>query len=516
MLEQSLNIGVYQPGFELVQILNSIGVLYEEIDFAELNPESYAAIILDNSDFDNREQPAKIEKYLMDGGSVLEIGERPFIYKSAKIEHKKVNYLVNNSTKPIFNNISHLDIYDRCALSKTKNAVFSGLVDFSSNGKGYNAFIGLNFERLFRLQTYKRKRFISQHGTPPDEIVSRVSRGTVQQLVKNTLLALHIKRNLPLIAKWHSPTKKPVFTFRIDSDFGTQESMDHLYLLAKEYDFRLTWFLHVAAHEKWINHFKTYKNQELALHCYKHGTTTSANKLSKDFTKAKSLLSAAGLQTDGYAAPYGIWTKAHSRFFRSVNIKYSSDFSLGYNGLPYKLKLENNKTLLQIPIHPICTGSLNRRRYSFENMKLYFNNVIADCVTQNKPIMLYHHPLQPNKEIVEHIFKKVKETGYYNLTYSEYADFWANRERANIKAVLKDNNTIAISNNTDDIILEINRYYEQFSLTSGFNEVDLENTEILNRVPAIKASPSDVKVLYSNKFKLLKIAIFDWKNRIRL
>ena len=72
---------------------------------------------------------------------------------------------------------------------------------------------------------------------------------------------------IPLIYlsnKWRFPTSKPIITLRIDSDFGTQESLRTLYELADSYSAILTTFLHVKAHEDWLDWFAQWSNHEHA------------------------------------------------------------------------------------------------------------------------------------------------------------------------------------------------------------------------------------------------------------
>lgn len=517
MSKQSLIIGVSNPQFELTQLLNSIGVLYKEVDFSTLTLNNYSALILGSETNLSTAQKKSITEYISAGGSLLEINKSPVFYPSKNVRLKNKRFVVNSSSDPDFSGISHIDLFDQCGLSRSTNAIFEGLVDFNPYQKGYIAFVGINLESLFKLKKHKRKRFYSSHGIYPDEIVSQVSIGDIQKLVKNVLLKLHLKRNLPLITKWHSPTFKPVFTYRIDTDFGTKKSLDNLYYLADKYNLKLTWFLHTKAHEGWINHLKSYKKQEFALHCYKHGTTRSLNKFSADYNEANTLLIKNNIDTKGgYAAPYGIWNKVHNRFFCKHTIKYSSDFSCGYDALPFNIKLDNNKQLLQIAIHPICTGSLSRKRYTVDSMIDYFSEVMQNAHSQFLPIMLYHHPLQPSLKVIEYIFKKIHELEYENMTYSEFADFWKKRESTTFNIELLGDELIIPKSAENSTILEINYSANKFSLAKTENGIKLGALDKIDRLTTTTIAPSDVNVLYSNKIELLKTSMLDWKNRIKL
>ncbi|MFA5668438.1 MAG: hypothetical protein WC967_04285 [Balneolaceae bacterium] len=514
---KSLTIGTLAPSFGLTAILNAIGLNYENAFNQQLTTESYSVIILENADGISPHIRSALVKFAEDGGSVLEITKKPRFYKAHKVVSTQRSYLTNSNHHPGFDRVSHIDLFGKCGLSQNTDSYFEGLLDFQTSGKGTFSFIGLDITSIWSPKSPRRKRFHSEHGIPPDEIVSPVSRSEIIRLIETTLLELHIRANLPMVSKWHSLTKAPVFAFRIDSDYGTQQSLQDILDLARAKELSLTWFLHVNAHKEWLDYFETFGDQELALHCFEHGTSTSKEKILADLQKGNALLKAADIETKGFAAPYGIWSDGLKQSLSEFERSYSSEFTAGYEGVPYELELNEGHTLLQIPMHPICTGSLSRRKYTSATMKKYFDQVIETTLALQQPLILYHHPLQPGLDVVEHIFNRVTELGFKNLTFQEYADFWQTRSQFQFKAHYSNNKIHIDSNSSSQVLLKVSNSHLGFDLIDALGKTfELVPTSTFKYGEPSLPSPKEVRSLHSQKLRLLKTSIYDWKNRNRL
>ncbi len=514
-MKQRLCIGTYRPSFALKAVLDAIGVFYQDCDETILSKEAFSVIILEQHIKLPPTFQTNLDSFVKEGGAVLEISTKPLFFPSEKLSSQKVNFLVNTTPHVGFDRISHIDIFSHCLLSKSKSAYFSGLVEIKPQENGILGLIGLNLSQLWKPKPHKRKRFHGFGiGNAPDEIVSPVSRSEIIRLIETTLVEIHNRIKLPLISKWNSPTEKPVFAFRIDSDYGTESSLTNILDLASARNLSLTWFLHVQAHEKWLDVFHRFTNQELALHCYQHGTSTSEQKFNQDFDFALKLLKASGIETKGFAAPYGIWNTSLEKVIAQHNFSYASEFTTGYDGVPFALKLNDTEQILQIPIHPICTGSLSRRRFTIDEMKSYFEQVIQAKVGIHEPVILYHHPLQPGLEVVEFIFDKAVELGLQNLTFLEFSEFWKKRSSINFEAYITNDEVEINSDAPIDCLFKITTSQTAFDLITssqpGFN---------ISALPAFKyqspslPSPEEIKALHDDTLRLFKTSILDWKHR---
>lgn len=509
-MNQRLCIGIQKLDPSWEAILNDLGLWFEEIEYSTKLLTQYSLLIL--NEVPQSAEISLLNDYLREGGALLELKA---VHAFTDKKESKITFLktvIDRSQFKPFNHIPFLDLYD-CVELHNNSEIFSGLVYFEKHKHGILGFLGADIPKLLRSAKYRRKRFYAGDQGSPDEIVSTVSKHELIEVLRATIAHLHYERDLPFILKWSSPSKNPVFCFRVDSDFGDKPSIRNLYDLCSRQCIKATWFLHVQAHENWLDLFRTFKNQEIALHGYKHGTSKSTDKKIRNIKKGKHLLESSEINIDGYCAPYGIWNTALEKALADFDFKYTSEFTFKYDGFP--ITSSTNENRLQIPIHPICTGSLNRRHYDQEQMNRYFDRVIENKSSRFEPILLYHHPMQPGIEVIEHLFKEINKQEFQPLTFSEYADFWVRRKRNNFEAYY------------DGIELKIdsteNQFFQSSADHNGFHLIQAETDQLkLTKTPKYEYRSRDlpstekIEEMHRTDLRLLKTSLWDWKNRIRL
>jgi peptidoglycan/xylan/chitin deacetylase (PgdA/CDA1 family) len=509
---RTLCIGITKLTPNWTTILDQIGVWYEELDPNKEFENSYSAIILNHKP--SRTVSRFLSEYLNSGGAVLEISGTELFFKN--YSSSKVGYITDRSDDPLFRPVPFIDLNHRVN-TIAGGTYFEGLVHFESESKGFKCFLGLNPDKLFSDNSYKRLRFYSDTDIYPDEIVSSVDKGKITQVIRIILKELHFRRGLPFINKWISPSKKPWFGFRIDSDYGDQLSIQELYKVGQKHDIPFTWFLHVEAHEDWLNEFKEFRGHEIALHGYEHGTSTSYEQVFNNIEKGFQLLQDAWISPKGFCPPYGIWNDTLAEVLTKFDFDYTSEFTAGYDALPfYPTHNGESHSTLQIPIHPICTGSLNRRNADKEQMKYYFEEVLFRKLGLFQPVIFYHHPLQTGIEVWDEIFKIVNKIGLKKLTFSEITSFWKERSSSNFEAVLHSHESIHIKTDAPQQYLQISENHDSFSLIKNIDKHELNQGKVFSYKYTENPSPEDIKKMRSNRLKLLKTSILDWRNRKKL
>jgi peptidoglycan/xylan/chitin deacetylase (PgdA/CDA1 family) len=511
-MKQRLCIGIQKRTTEWEAVLNHLGVWFEEVIYSAEMAQRYSLIIL-NARSDQHQKEA-LRSYLKDEGSILEIKDNlTFISKSDTTPSFKKT-VVNDDDTNLITSTSFLDIHADVRLHK-QSELFEGLIHFKSSRNQNIGFFGADVASLIQQTGYKRKRFYSEVGAAPDEIVNQVSKSKLLSVFNEALKELHLRQGHPYVTKWTSPTTKPVFCFRIDSDFGDQDSIEALYKVINKHQISATWFLHVAAHEDWLDDFKKFENQEIALHGYEHGTSSSFRKTQTNIETGKEKLEAAGFGFDGFCAPYGIWNKALNKSLTESDFSYSSEFTFAYDGHP--VQPIGKKLPLQIPIHPICTGSMRRRKYSSNDMMDYFEQVLLEKTSRFEPVLFYHHPLQPGLEVLDKVFSLVKSHQLKNLTFSEYAAFWKSRNTFTFEAYL-DNGKVVFENSSDpDKIIQVATERNTFDLiTTSDGNLDLTKTSKFKYSNSYLLKPEQIKRLRTRDLRHIKTSLWDWKNRIRL
>lgn len=496
-------------------ILDQIGVWYEQLQFDSELSNNYSVIIVNKSISETQED--LLHLFNEKGGSILETQKGETFSYARYTVTKKVTHLDNPNHIPFLSHISTLDIHTKAELYNGFDN-FDGIIDFEKHGKGFVCNLGINPDELMENNSFSRKRFPFKSSKHPDELVSNVSKSELIQVLTQLLKELHFQQGIPFVNKWTSPTPKPVFLFRIDSDFGDEQSIRKFYDLANAQNVPITWFLHVKAHEDWLHIFKEFKNQEIALHGYEHGTSNSYETIYNNIEKGLQLLKDAEYNPKGFCVPYAIWSDPLAEVLSKFEFEYSSEFTIGYDGLPfYPIHNGEQMDTLQIPIHPICTGSLSRKKITINEMKEYFFGVMDRKLAKQEPVIFYHHPMQIGIEVWKDIFKKVNELGLTTMSFLQYSEFWKTRLNAKVEAFLDTNtNKITLSGDATNSFIQVSKSHSEFELVKKNHEENTQYSEKFRCHKVHSIDTSTLKELRSGKLTLIKTSLIDQKNRIKL
>ncbi|MAO64755.1 MAG: hypothetical protein CL666_07120 [Balneola sp.] len=508
-MKQRICIGIQELDEGWSAVLDQIGVCYEKVNYDLELAQNYSAIILNETP--DSYSVSELHQYMKDGGALVELkGIHPFLHRH-HFRKEHIETLFNNTSNENFRHIPYLDLFSEVEFHN-EATLFEGLIHFQVWKRGVIGFFGADPSKLIHKTGYKRKRFYSESGFYPDEIVSKVSKHALLQSFVVMLRQLHYRRSLPFVQKWTSPDKKPVFGFRIDTDFADQEAIDRLYQVLHKNKVKGTWFLHVKAHEEWLSAFKDLEDQELALHGYDHGTSKAVSKTRDNISTGQELLQQNNIESDGFCAPYGIWNKALERAISDFNFKYSSEFTFTYDGFPLK---PEKPFPIQVPVHPICTGSLSRKRYDEAAMASYFAQVLQRKLGRFEPVIFYHHPLQPGLQVWDHLFKLINAQELTNLTFLEFAEFWNSRAQINFEAVF-DGNSVLIESDSASQYFQVSNSQTGFSLVQAGSKSDVKESNDFQYANHYLPDAKQASKLHKMNIRLLKTSFMDWKNRIRL
>ncbi len=448
-MEQKLTIGIFNLSLCWQTILDQIGVSYSEIPAEDnLLPAQYSLIIINRpvtkTEHDN------IRDYVKNGGACIDEGYCIDAFSGGVISKKRVNFIAADKL-PFKPNLSIIDIYSK--VNTFSKAQYLDKTLFIDNyGEGIVSFLGLNIDQLLFDSRTKRKEFYSQSPRFPNEEVSRVSKGEITRLIFFLMRHLHISRGLFFAHKWFFPEQaKNIFMFRIDSDYGNEKQVKQWYDIAKDHNIRYTWFLHVAAHEKWLKTFTEFNDHEIAVHCYDHFTSKDYKKQKENIEKAATLLQNDEIECAGYSSPYGLWNKELNSVCEKSGFIYSSEFSYIYDSLPLFPVLDNKKSsVLQIPIHPICISSLINAKATKKDTLSYFENEFQNQMALYNPLVFYDHILHDFSDVLIEMFKYIKSLDIPSVTFAEYANWWLSREKSQFSVSIDSVDTVQIDSTNND------------------------------------------------------------------
>ena len=454
----NLKVGIFSflPGWEI--ILKQEGIPFEIISLnSEISVNDFSVIIV--TELLSPEQTDNILDYLSNGGSVL-LGTRIYaqIFKT-HIIHKKIKFLIPEKNS-IYSSVGLVDIYSKQSFVKDKylKSLDSNLKIYKKQfGKGTAIILPFTINKLVLDYKSIRKKFLADRKELPSEIIAKVSKSKIRQIIRISLEYLFNVRNLPFIQSWYFPKDwKNLFIFRIDTDFCTIDDAKELYEICKRNQITATWFLDTESEEK-LQFFRDMENQELALHCERHIVFNNYEKNYNNLKSAKCKLEAEGIHPVGFAAPFGDWNPELGKTIQELDFEYSSEFVLDYDDLPF-FPFFNNKfsKVLQIPIHPISIGRLRRSHFSKEEMLKYYLNLIEEKINLNEPIIIYHHPHHEHFEVINEIFKYINKQGINNFSIQEYASWWEKRSNIQYNLDFEDNKIKITQKNPDtDIFIKI-------------------------------------------------------------
>jgi hypothetical protein len=421
------------PSCAWEQILIQEGFPYSVADLSRESLVDEYSVAIVHRPLSSLEKEA-IEAYLRSGGALLGDARHCAGIGGTAIREEPLEYLVGEGNNP-FRSLLLIDLVlpgaipvEATHLRYQQNSfgAFAG-----SLAGGWAVLIPFSADTAVSDTRVGDKTFYARYERLPSERVSIIAKGEIRHLVSEALEFLHVARGLPYAHLWYFPDNATnVFAFRVDSDGAPKSDIETLYAVAHERGIGLTWFLDVKSHEPWLPYFVAMVGQEIGVHCYEHRVDDSTGANYMNFAKAKKILEAVGLRPEGFAAPFGIWTPGLAAVTRELGFRYSSEFSYAYDSFPLQPATTAEVFgVLQVPIHPICVGSLRQVGYTPRQMQAYFTMAAEWKMRRRDPLFFYHHPSHQGWDTVKSIFGWAGKTGVRPMTFGSYARWWEERGR---------------------------------------------------------------------------------------
>lgn len=452
----NLRIGIdsFKPGWEI--ILKQIGVSFTQLSLSDkISPDEYSVLIIIEPHTSKENEV--IEKFLNAGGAVLYSDNS--VVERISYKTRRVRFLISKENTP-FSQVGLVDIYStiKIPIVREIRTIDSGL-NITSINHGMNLILPFNINKLILNSNSRRKKFYASKNELPSEIVSEVSKGKLRKIVEISLEYLHHKRDLPFVHLWHLPYKdNNLFIFRLDTDFCSRQDADEMYTVCRKNNILATWFLDTDSEDR-LNNYALMKDQEMAMHCDKHFVYDTFEKNYHNISRADMKLKKSGIKAVGYAAPFGDWNPSLDKTLQKMDLKYSSEFTLDYDDLPFYPYCNNEfSSVMQIPIHPISLGRLYRSHFSEDEMLQYYLELIKKKFEIGEPVIIYHHPHHKHFDIFDKIFQYVNSNNFGNMNMKKFNKWWEERYKLepefqyNSKKLLAkyDSNSVFIRISTND------------------------------------------------------------------
>lgn len=509
-MKRRIHIGVIGDSSGWDVVLDQMGASWEMLSSVDLLAvDAFSCVIL--TKIPSAEENNKVELYIQSGGALVDTTGQFF---NSKKRYKKIRSISPHKEATDFNHIEPFTIRGKC-LTLDEADYLAKTVKLPDENDRAIAFLGIPLNLALKSPEAETHLFPCSSGSPLTERTAVTPSWPLLQIVLKVLSTIHHHTGLPFIHSWWmTSVDKTVSTFRIDSDYGTDEALNSLNVVLTKHDIPATWFLHVKAHINDLVRFKQRPGDEIAVHGFDHAQFKSTKAATDDIQKAKETLNKHGFDVKGYAAPYGFWNRAVRNALLNSEFTYSSEFAFDFDSLP---SYPSNGAPLQLPVHPISIGTLIKQGYLPDDMEAYYMEIIKMKLMQHQPIHLYHHPNDGNETVWDRIFSSNKYQQTQPITYVDWAKWWINRHQSE-KIFYVDGQTItSVQNGEKEIPIAIHRSGNQFALTNrtkiSFNElkfVTFTNPE-LNRLIRSRWEQSELSLIELQKRKFLS---WRWRNKI--
>jgi hypothetical protein len=328
---------------------------------------------------------------------------------------------------PAGNEVGQFETASRSIVWKDEEYRFEVGIEFEEkeqDSSGAVKYFPFNLDEITH-NTVKRRQFYYERRELPSERVNVVNHYEIIRFVRNFLVDSFQEKGKELWGYASLPEGKPLFIFRIDTDFAEEKELLALTELCRKYGIAATWFVDVHS-EKLLQYYEAMDDQEIGLHCDRHYVYKDRSANYENIKSGLDKLLNHQISPFGYAAPFGEWNAAMEDALSELDFSYSSEFAFAWDSLPVVRKQKGNM-LLQIPIHPVSPGRLRRSHFSQKEMLDYYINRIEQNRSLDLPAIIYHHPAHGMLDLIEDIFKYIKENEFDNLTMHSYASWWLKR-----------------------------------------------------------------------------------------
>lgn len=432
--------GVFQltPQWEL--LLGQIGLpLRHPSPGTTLSPDQWPVLII--ADPPLKPQQEQILEYLHSGGAALMEAHSAAALIGLGSRYRHVSYLCSRESR-VFGHLPVGDLHRWCrvpaAARYLPDSRGKATVTERKIGKGRALILPSGMVAALAGHASRRLSFPPiGRGRPPSERVAAISRGFIRLAVQRGLQHLYHRRNLPFVKLWSLPGgRRSLLGLRIDTDFASRPQVEALYQLCRDYEIPATWFIETKSAAGWLRFFGQMIGQEAALHCYRHRSFSGYSRALADIQRGLQLLHDVEIQPQGYAAPYGQWHPQLGRAMIDSGFSYSSEFSLGYDCLPFAPLVKGVASpVLQVPIHPISVGRLRWARHSPSQMAEYYQQCLICRQFYGEPAFVYHHPGQGHNEVFKTLFEQINRKETAVMSMGDYAAWWRRRAGVSWKPV---------------------------------------------------------------------------------
>lgn len=281
--------------------------------------------------------------------------------------------------------------------------------------------------------------------SPVTERVSSVDKAVVADTLLGMIRCAFRLADLPLVTLPRFPRgAASVLILRVDVDGVFGGNAQALAQVAEEQNLAVSFFVNADlsdAHPGPLNRWGS--RMELGQHGARHTLLEGREDNLANLREAESWMEATvGVVPSSFVGPRGMWNVGLGEALRTLGYRYSSDFGLDFDSLPFR----SDGDVLQVPVHPysperatVWADESGVPRPSSEEVRSHYLMVLAEQMRCGRPAHVYGHPEVLGamaSDVVPALRAFAATYKLPDLTLGEYADFWLSREAVTPQVVL--------------------------------------------------------------------------------
>lgn len=274
--------------------------------------------------------------------------------------------------------------------------------------------------------------------SPVTERVASVDKAVVADTLLGMLGTAFRLAGLPLVTMSRFPDGAPsVFIVRVDVDGVYGENTRRLAGAAARQDLPASFFLngdcsrlHPGPLDGWS------EAMEIGQHAWLHTVLQTREENLENLERAERWLREdMALVPPSFVAPRGLWNRGLGEALRDMGYRYSSDFGLDFDSLPFR----SDGDVLQVPVHPysperatVWAEEVGEPAPTPEDVRRHYLRAMRTQVRHGRPAYVYGHPEVLGgmaDEVLPALCALADELELPRTTLGDYADFWIRREQ---------------------------------------------------------------------------------------
>lgn len=305
------------------------------------------------------------------------------------------------------------------------------------HGKGAVVASGLPLTALLTAPGDRLRTFCDY--SPVTERVASADKAVIADTLLGMLRTAFGLAKLPLVTMARFPQgASSVFILRVDVDGVYGENTRRLSSAAAEHRVPASFFLngdysslHPGPLDCWPD------STEVGQHGWLHTLLQTRAESRDNLERAERWMREdLALTPRSFVAPRGLWNRGLGEALRDLGYRYSSDFGLDFDSLPFR----SDGDVLQVPVHPysperatVWAREVGAQVPTVAAVRDHYLTAMLEQVRHGRPAHLYGHPEVLGDmagEVLPALCELADDLQLPRMTLGAYADFWVRREQA--------------------------------------------------------------------------------------